>query len=87
MGKKLGTNSEEIKGLLIELGLFYQDSEFSVENRVRELNMRQLDRLKMMFGRIDAAHTIFSDKERNGIRNNDLAEFAEAVQTLNALLK
>lgn len=80
-------SEEESKRLLIELGLFSLDSESSLEKRISELNMRQLDRLKLMFGRVDKVRNIFSEKTRVGIRKNELSAFAEAVQRLNGLLK
>jgi hypothetical protein len=81
-------NSEaEIEKLLGELGLLSQDSKISLENRVNELNMRQLDRLKLMLERADKRKDLFSERTRTGIRGNDLSCFAEAVLALNEFLK
>jgi hypothetical protein len=79
--------NDDVKKLLDELGLLPQDSKTSIETRINELNMRQLDRLKLMFGRVDQRSNLFSEQTRNGIRGNDFDCFAEAVLTLNALLK
>ncbi len=79
-------NVEDAKKLLMELGLLYPDSTALVQNRVRELNMRQLDRLKMMLGRVDRNKDVFSEKTREGVKQNDFSAFAVAVITLNTLL-
>jgi len=73
------------KKLLVELGLFSLNSGSSLEKRISELNMRQLDRLKLMFGRVDMKKSIFSEKTRIGIRNNEFSAYAEAVRMLNNL--
>jgi hypothetical protein len=76
----------EIKKLLSELGLFSQDSVLSIEEKIRNLNMRQLDKLKLMFGRAGKGGALFTEKTRTGIKNNDFGAFADAVHTLNSIL-
>jgi len=78
---------DEIKSLLVELGLYYQDSIDSLLIRVHELNMRQLDRLKMMLLRAEWINAHFTEKTMQGIKNNDLASFSEAVEVLKSSLK
>ena len=81
-------NSEaEIAKLLGELGLLSRDSKMAVENRINELNMRQLDRLKLMLERTYKRKDLFSERTRIGIRGNELGSFAEAVLALKSLLK
>jgi hypothetical protein len=77
----------DIRKLFGELGLHPQDSKTSIETRINELNMRQLDRLKLMLGRVDQRKNLFSEQTRKGIQGNDFSCFAEAVLTLNSLLK
>jgi hypothetical protein len=77
---------DEAKELLVELGLFSDDSTAAIEPKIYSLNMRQLDRLKMMFGRIDATGEVFPESTRSGIRANDFAAFAAAVRELYSLL-
>ncbi len=77
----------DARKLLGDLDLLSQDSKTSIEARINELNMRQLDRLKLMLGREDRRKNLFSELTRKGIRGNDFGCFAEAVLTLNSLLK
>jgi hypothetical protein len=80
-------NYEEIKELLLELGL-NRDSQADLRNRIFELNMRQLDRLKQMLLRVDQTNKdLFSEETRLGIRGNDLVSFTEAVFSVNLRLK
>ncbi|HXQ91390.1 MAG TPA: hypothetical protein VN739_00180 [Nitrososphaerales archaeon] len=72
---------EDIK-LLNELGLDPSDSVVTIEQKIGNLNMRQLDRLKLMLDKITKERDIFSKNTKNGIRNNDLKAFAEAVVIL-----
>jgi hypothetical protein len=65
--------------LLNELGFSPSDSLDETDRKVANLNMRQLDRLKLMFERISKREDIFSQNAKNGIKNNDLRAFAEAV--------
>lgn len=53
-----------------------------LRERICTLNMRQLDRLKLMLQRIDAVDKLFSEEIRSGIRNNDLSMFAQALLVL-----
>jgi hypothetical protein len=76
-----------VVALLTELGLFHLDSVESIENRVQELNMRQLDRLKMMLKRMEEDEPLFSEEVRKGVRDNDYASFAEAVRVLKSSTK
>ncbi|HYB04880.1 MAG TPA: hypothetical protein VED17_10475 [Nitrososphaerales archaeon] len=78
---------DDTRKLLGEFGLLSQDSKTFIEARINELNMRQLDRLKLMLGRVDQKKNLFSEQTRKGIRGNDFACFTEAVLTLNSLLK
>lgn len=81
------TEDNNAKKLLQELGLFDGNSVSSIEDRVNNLNMRQLDRLKLMLIRSDKGKNIFSDEIRLGIRNNNFRAFAEAVKELSIRLK
>ncbi len=72
---------EKEQQLLSELGLVTLDSD-EIEQKVGNLNMRQLDRLKLMFERISKKEDVFSEKTKQGIKNNDLKAFAEAVISL-----
>jgi len=76
----------EAKKLLEELGLL-KSSKSAIEARINELNMRQLDRLKLMFGRVDGKRQLFSEETRKGIRENDFGSFAEAVEIIHSLLE
>ncbi len=80
-------SDDDVKKLLGELGLLSQTSKSSVEARINELNMRQLDRLKLMFGRVEQRIDLFSDATRNGIRGNDFGSFADAVLAVKSILK
>jgi hypothetical protein len=68
--------------LLNELGLDPSDSIVTIEQKIGNLNMRQLDRLKLMFDKVSREDEIFSKNTKHGIKNNDLKAFAEAVVTL-----
>jgi len=68
--------------LLNELGLDPSDSMVTIEQKIGNLNMRQLDRLKLMFDKVSREDEIFSKNTKNGIKNNDLEAFAEAVVIL-----
>ena len=67
--------------LLKELGLSSTDSA-RVEQKITNLNMRQLDRLKVMLGRIDEKGGLFTQSILLGIKNNDLKSFTDAVLIL-----
>jgi hypothetical protein len=78
--------TESDRRLLSELGL---DSYRSIEDcqaRIGQLTMRQLDRLKLMLGRIvlepDSSQLKFSSETREGIAGNDLRSFAKAILEL-----
>jgi len=77
--------SKMYRRLFDELGLSNLPSIDSIEARISEVNMRQLDRLKLMLGRVDAQNHIFSIRMRKGIRSNEFASFAGAVEMLNSL--
>jgi len=79
-------HEEEAKKLLEELGLL-KSSKSAIQARINELNMRQLDRLKLMFGRVDGKKQLFSEKTREGIRGNDFGSFAEAVVIIHSFLE
>jgi len=65
--------------LIEELGLNKCGSVRSMEKKMAQLNMRQLDRLKLMFQRISKQESRFSELTEIGIRNNDLRSFSEAL--------
>jgi len=73
--------------LLIELRLSSLESEPAIREIIETLNMRQLDRLKLMFSREYATKPVFSEEIMVGIRGNDFASFSRAVQILNSLMK
>jgi len=74
--------AENDQQLLSELGLQGLLSTEEIELKIREMGMRQLDRLKLMFERINKNGDIFSEDTRRGIKNNDLRVFSEAVVIL-----
>ena len=69
--------------LLQELGLLSLDS-IAVIDRIQTLNMRQLDRLKLMLVRVSVTNDVFSEEIREGIRGNEYQMFAKAVILLTA---
>jgi len=73
--------------LLSELGLSALDSELAIREKIESLNMRQLDRLKLMIGREASRKDIFSLEIALGVKNNDYASFSRAVLILIALMK
>ncbi len=73
---------EKDQRLLAELELSPAMSESEVESRVAVLNMRQLDRLKLMFLRIQSDETAFSESTLKGIMYNELSAYGEALLTL-----
>jgi hypothetical protein len=77
------TNSLPELKLLNELGLSYLGSTDELREKIETLNMRQLDRLKLMLLRMESADHVFSEEIRTGIKNNDFAGFAYAVHALN----
>ena len=79
MNVDLGERDQQ---LLNELGLDPLDSVVAIEQKIRNLNMRQLDRLKLMFERVGKKEDIFSHDTKYGIKNNDLKAFAEAASIL-----
>jgi hypothetical protein len=80
-------NDENARKLLIELGLFSLDSASVIEGKIYQLNMRQMDRLKMMLQRLDGNKVAFTEKTKIAIKNNDFGAFAEAIITLNTRLR
>ena len=73
---------EKDQKLIEELVLFPTMSVVEVETRVSVLNMRQLDKLKLMFLRIQSEESVFSESTLSGIMGNQLSSFTEALLTL-----
>jgi hypothetical protein len=78
---------EKDLNLLHELGLEVFDSHSALEEKIRGLNMRQLDRLKLMLRRVEKNGRIFPVATTRGIENNEFGTFAEAVLILKAILR
>jgi len=80
-------NDENARKLLIELGLFSLDSVPAIKGKIYQLNMRQMDRLKMMLQRLDSEENALSAETKLGIKNNDFQAFAEVIVALSTRLK
>ncbi|MHB8701969.1 MAG: hypothetical protein ACYC7D_13265 [Nitrososphaerales archaeon] len=69
--------------LLAELGFKRSQTVAQREKIVADLNMRQLDRLKMMFKRIERkTPESFPERVKKGILLNQARSFAAAVEAL-----
>lgn len=69
--------------LLEELGFSGIQTEKQMNSLLNKLTMRQLDRLKMFFLRLDSSNgSLFLEHTRRGIRENDLHSYAKAIQML-----
>ena len=73
---------EKDQKLIEELVLSPTMTVLEVDSRVAVLNMRQLDRLKLMFLRIQSEENVFSEFALSGIMSNQLSSFTEALFTL-----
>ncbi len=62
----------------MNLGLAHPRTFHSCKTKIEKLRMRDLDRLKMWLTKMTQSKTI-PTAVRNGIRNNDLDAFAEAI--------
>jgi hypothetical protein len=74
-------NPEALK-LLEELGILTLGSESEIRDKIETLNMRQLDRLKLLLVRATATLDNVSDETKSGIRRNDYASFTQAIVIL-----
>ncbi len=81
--RKLKLLNRSDRALLKDLGFRKNQSLTKGKKLASELNMRQLDRLKMMLRRVERRSSeIIPEKARSGIDSNDTDAFALAVQSI-----
>lgn len=81
--KKQTILTKSDKALLKELGFKHSQSLKQKKKLISKFNMRQLDRLKMMLGRVERrAPDYASEGSKNRVYSNRVDGFVEAVDRL-----